>query len=111
MVTRGICLKYTNKQPDLEQTYVFRHIEILYDANGGTSPVTVQYALDKPDANYQNTVNVATGASTFIPTTGTRARFDLAGYGRLLFIKLTVDSAEALTIRGIRVQGNALGRR
>jgi len=111
LVTRGICLKYTNKQPDLEQTYVFRHIEILYDANGGTSPVTVQYALDKPDANYQNTVNVATGASTFIPTTGTRARFDLAGYGRLLFIKLTVDSAEALTIRGIRVQGNALGRR
>lgn len=111
VVTRGICLKYINKQPDLEQTYVFRHIEILYDANGGTSPVTVQYALDSPTANFQSVKNVATGASTFIPTTGTRARFDLAGYGRLLFIKLTVDSAEALTIRGIRIQGNALGRR
>lgn len=111
LVTRGICLKYKDKQPDLEQTYCFRHVEVLYDANGGTAPVTVQYALDKPDAPYTDMKNSATGASTFVPTTGNRARFDLAGYGRLLFLKFTVSSAEALKIRGLRIQGTPLGRR
>lgn len=111
VTTRGICLKYINKQPDLEQTYNFRHIEIMYDANGGVEPVTVTCAVDKPTNIFQSVVNAATGLSTFIPTTGTRARFDLNLHGRLLFIKLTTASAEALVIRGIRIQGHALGRR
>lgn len=111
VITRGLCLAYINKQPDLAQTYCFRHLEIFYEANGGSAPVTVQYALDEPTASYQNVVNAATGASTFVPTTGTKARFDLAGYGRLLFVKLTSASAEALKIQGIRLQGLPLGRR
>jgi len=111
IITRGFCLKYINKQPDVSQAYGFRHLEIFYDANGGTAPVTVQAAIDKPDGIFQNLVNAATGASTFIPTTGTRVRFDLNLYGRLLFVKLTVSSTEALKIRGFRLQGYGLGRR
>lgn len=111
VVTRGLCLQYINKQPDIGQSYSFRHLEIFYDANGGSAPVTVTVCVDKPDGIYQNVVNKATGASTFIPTTGTKARFDMNQTGRLLFVKLNVSSAEALKIRGIRVQGYGLGRR
>lgn len=111
VITRGICLRYKDKQPDLAQSYNFRHLEIYYDANGGTSPITVSYALDQPTNLYQSVVNKDTGASTFVPTTGNVARFDLNAHGRLLFVKLTGSSTEALVIRGLRIQGHALGRR
>lgn len=111
VVTRGFCLSYVNKQPDLSQTYNFRHLEILYDANGGSTPVTVQVAIDKPDANYQSVVNASTGLSTFLPTTGNKVRFDMNQQGRLLFVKFTVATTEDLVIRGIRLQGIPLGRR
>lgn len=111
VITRGFCLNYANKQPDLSQVYQFRHIEILYDANGGSTPVTVQVAIDDPEGNYQSVVNPSTGLSTFLPTTGNKVRFDLNQQGRLLFVKFTVSTTEELVIRGIRVQGYGLGRR
>lgn len=111
IVTRGLCLSYQDKQPDTSQTYCFRHIDVRYDANGGTAPVTVDYAIDKPDANFVGVKNKATGLSSFVPATGSIARFDLAGYGRLIFLRFTTSSTEALKIRGVKLYGTALGRK
>lgn len=114
IILRGICLGFKDKQPDLDQLYCFRHIELLYDANGGSEPVTISYALDDPDSTYYSAVNPADGTSVFTPTTGERIRFDipeLHAYGRLIFVRIQASSQEALIIRGVRVEGNGLGRR
>ena len=113
VILRGIALRNTKAGPDLDQLYAFRHIEILYDANGGSSPVTISYALDDPTTTYFNAVNPIDGSSHFTPTTGFRARFDLpdTAVGRLIFIRIQAASQEALKIRGVRVEGNGLGRR
>jgi hypothetical protein len=114
IILRGICLGFKDKQPDLDQLYCFRHIEVLYDPNGGSEEVTISFALDEPDSTYHSAVNPADGSSVFTPTTGNRVRFDipeLHAYGRLIFVRIQASSQEALTIRGVRVEGNGLGRR
>ena len=105
-ISRGICLKYMGKAPDIDQLYCFRHIEVYYDANYGTSPITVSLAVDSPS-------NPFTVIGTFIPATGTRIRFNIpqaSAYGRLAFVRFTGTSTEPVKIRGYRVEGLPLGR-
>jgi len=112
VVTRPIALKYKAQGiPDLDQLYCFRHVEFHYAPNGGTSPITVSYCMDTPDGPYLPMVNKDTGVSTFIPGTGNRVRFDLAGYGRVLFVKFTLSSQEYFELLGMQAEGIELGRR
>lgn len=112
LITRGIALKYKSKdEADLDQMYCFRHVEIHYEPNGGASLVTVGYCMDSPNGPWIAPVNHDTGAvGTFVPAVGHRVKFDLAGYGRLLFLRLTVSSQEPLKIQGIKCEGNELGQ-
>lgn len=105
-ITRGVCLKYVGKNPDLDQLYCFRHIEVYYDPNAGSAVITVSMAVDSP-------VNPFRPIGTFNPSTGTRTRFNVpqeSSYGRLAFIRFTGVSTEPLKIRGYRVEGLPLGR-
>ncbi len=81
----------------------FRFISSHYYPNGGASPVTVSYCVDDPEGVY-------TVAGTFLPTTGFRVRHDLAAYGRVLYVKYTVNSTEPLVLRPPVVSGHVLGR-
>jgi len=105
-VTRGVCLKYLGKEPDLDQLYCFRHVEIYYDPNQGSSAISVSVAMDSPD-------NTFTALGSFSPASDTRVRFDVPqaiAYGRLMFIRLTGATVEPLKIRGYRMEGLPLGR-
>lgn len=111
LITRGIGLKANNNRWDADQLYCFRHIELHYDPNGGTAPVYVSYCMDSPNGPFLPVVNPANGTNAFVPATGNRVRFDLGGYGRLLFLKVSTASTEPLVLHGLRVEGAALGRR
>jgi hypothetical protein len=109
--TRGIGLKRKNNKWDLDQAYCFRHVEVHYEPNGGSSLLTAQYAMDKKEGPFLPLVNKDTGLSTFSLSTGNRVRFDLNGIGRLLYVKIFGSSKEPLALKGMRVEGHALGRR
>ncbi len=111
LLTRGIGLKKKDNKWDLDQAYCFRHVELHYAPNGGSSVLSVQYALDKQDGPFLPLVNKDTGLSTFSLNSGRRARFDLNGIGRLLYVRITGESKEPVTLKGLRVEGYALGRR
>lgn len=111
LITRGIGLKRKGSGWDLDQTYVFRHVELQYEPNGGDSLLTVGYSMDNKDGPFLPLVNKDTGLTTFSMKTGNRVRFDFAGYGRLLYLKITGASSDHLVLTGLRVEGNELGRR
>ena len=100
VVTRGIRFKGARR----EDVICFRHIHTAYQANGGSAPVTVSYAVDDPDAAY-------TVAGTFLPTTGSLVTHDIAAYGNLLFVRYTVSSTEPLLLYEPLAQGFVVGRR
>jgi hypothetical protein len=67
--------------------------------------------MDKKEGPFLPLVNKDTGLSTFSLSTGNRVRFDLNGIGRLLYVKIFGSSKEPLALKGMRVEGHALGRR
>lgn len=109
--TRGIGLRVKGKSWDLDALYCFRHVEVHYQPNGGSGPITVQYSIDEKDGPWLPLVNASTGTSTFVPATGNRARFDLNGLGKLIYLRVTGATMESLELKGVRVEGYQLGRR
>ena len=100
---------FVSRAGDLEERNVpslnqFRNIHVLFDSvTGSSATVSVSYALDDPDGSY-------TLAGTFSPANGPSANFDIHGQGLRIFVKISVTSTEALTIRAVNVSGHPLGR-